>query len=172
MEGAGLAFRLFRRGLPDDDEVAVIHAPQELNFLPLSEPMINIRYNLRCLRKRGLVTSSQEAEAIRLVKKEFFPSRTIFLLESILESMVDHESLNLIKMMLQNEYFDVKARDAEMVLKLAQTEGGQNVDRKIGCCFPSTHHWRTHFEREVSSLPPLVAWSPKLGGSYVEDTSS
>ena len=44
MRGVGRIFEAYRDGrLEDDDEVAVIHGPAELGFMPLSEPMVTIR---------------------------------------------------------------------------------------------------------------------------------
>lgn len=47
MEGVGEVYRLYRSGaLEDDDEVALLHAPAEFGYRPLSEPMVNLRASL------------------------------------------------------------------------------------------------------------------------------
>src|SRR5215207_9624276 len=44
MIGVGRIFEWFRDGtLKDDDEVALLHGPPELGFLPLTEAMVNVR---------------------------------------------------------------------------------------------------------------------------------
>ena len=47
MRGVGRIFEAFRDGaLEDDDEVAVVHGPAELDYLAASEAMVNIRATL------------------------------------------------------------------------------------------------------------------------------
>ena len=47
MRGIGRIFEAFRDGvLEDDDEVAVVHGPAEIGYLPASEAMVNIRATL------------------------------------------------------------------------------------------------------------------------------
>ena len=44
MVGVGRIYEMFRDGeLEDDDEVALLHGPEELGYLPLTEAMVNIR---------------------------------------------------------------------------------------------------------------------------------
>src|SRR6478672_6283953 len=44
MRGIGRVYEAFRDGvLEDDDEVAVLHGPQELGYPPLTEALVNIR---------------------------------------------------------------------------------------------------------------------------------
>ena len=53
MQGVGRIFEAYRDdSLEDDDEVAVLHAPEEAGFLPLSEPMVNIRTTLARAEKQ------------------------------------------------------------------------------------------------------------------------
>jgi len=47
MIGVGKVFESYFKGETNrDDEVAIVHAPQEMNFTPLSEPLANIRPTL------------------------------------------------------------------------------------------------------------------------------
>lgn len=44
MVGVGAIFAAYRDNrLEDDDEVAVVHGPAELDYLPVSEAMVNVR---------------------------------------------------------------------------------------------------------------------------------
>ena len=44
MRGIGRIYEDFRDGvLEDDDEVAVLHGPEELGYPPVTEAMVNIR---------------------------------------------------------------------------------------------------------------------------------
>jgi hypothetical protein len=56
MIGVGQIFRAFASGrLTGDDEVAVAHAPAELDWRPLSEPLVNVRATLiKAVRREAL----------------------------------------------------------------------------------------------------------------------
>jgi hypothetical protein len=76
MIGVGEVYEAFRSGtLEDDDEVAVIHGPEDAGFRPLSEAMVNIRATLRAAAEAGVLSRSSglalEAEA----KRWHFPER-------------------------------------------------------------------------------------------------
>lgn len=59
MIGIGSVFEAYRDGrLMDDDEVALCHAPAELRYAPLSEPMVNIRATLTSAHAAGLLSET------------------------------------------------------------------------------------------------------------------
>jgi hypothetical protein len=64
MIGIGRIYRWYRDGiLEDDDEVALIHGPSESGFLPLSEPMVNVRSTCEAAIAAGII-DPQRAQAI------------------------------------------------------------------------------------------------------------
>ena len=64
MIGVGRIYQWYRDGiLEDDDEVALIHGPSESDFLPLSEPMVNVRSTCEAAVAAGII-DLQKAEAI------------------------------------------------------------------------------------------------------------
>lgn len=65
MIGVGEIFESYKSGaLEDDDEVAVVHGPAELGYVPLSEPMVNIRATLAQAVSCGALPADQ-AELLR-----------------------------------------------------------------------------------------------------------
>ena len=77
MEGVGRIFEAYRDGiLEDDDEVALIHAPAELDYAPLSEPMVNIRATLEQAEAGQSVTASTRTEIEKLAKGLYYADRT------------------------------------------------------------------------------------------------
>lgn len=76
MRGVGRIFRDFRDGvLTDDDEVAVLHAPGELGWTPLSEAMVNIRATLaRAVAEAVLPPASADA-VVATAKRTFYQQR-------------------------------------------------------------------------------------------------
>ncbi|HYB09146.1 MAG TPA: TfuA-like protein [Alphaproteobacteria bacterium] len=76
MHGIGRIFEAFRDGiLEDDDEVAVVHAPAELGFVPMSEPMVNIRATLAEAEANGILSASSRGRLETFGKSLFFPRR-------------------------------------------------------------------------------------------------
>jgi hypothetical protein len=70
MTGIGAIYRRYAAGdIVDDAEVAQLHAPEELNYLPLTEPMVNVEPTLARLDRQGVVSAVAVralAEAARL----------------------------------------------------------------------------------------------------------
>jgi hypothetical protein len=72
MFGFGQVYQAYADGeVSDDDEVAVMHAPAELQWQPLTDAMIDIRHRVGAAKHHGLVTNI-EAEAITSFAKTFF----------------------------------------------------------------------------------------------------
>jgi hypothetical protein len=77
MEGIGTIYRLYKRGVIDgDDEVAVLHTEAMDGFRPLTEPLVNIRHNLRRARARRLISSRTAAAVLASAKQLNFTQRT------------------------------------------------------------------------------------------------
>ncbi len=77
MTGVGQVFRSYKSGaIEDDDEVAVVHGPAELGFIPLSEPMVNIRPTLELARGGKLLSQDQMDLICSSAKSLNYPERT------------------------------------------------------------------------------------------------
>ena len=77
MIGVGRIFEAYRDGvLEDDDEVALRHGPQELGYVALSEPMVNIRASLDRAVAAGVVENTIASDLISLAKARHFPDRS------------------------------------------------------------------------------------------------
>lgn len=77
MEGVGWVFEAYRDGLlEDDDEVAVVHGlPIRGQYMPFSEPMVNIRRTLGRAEADGVVSASTRRILERIAKDLFYPER-------------------------------------------------------------------------------------------------
>jgi hypothetical protein len=77
MRGVGRIYRDFRDGvLEDDDEVAMLHGPQELGYPPVTEAMVDIRATLADAVQHGVVASGLAAKLTAIAKSLFFKERT------------------------------------------------------------------------------------------------
>lgn len=62
MEGVGAIYARARDGdLEDDHELALAYAPRELDYAPLSEPLVNVRATLDAARAAGVLTTAAAA---------------------------------------------------------------------------------------------------------------
>jgi len=155
MLGVGRAYRLFRSGhLTDDDELAVIHAPDALAFRPLSDAMINVRFTLRRLRRLGVLSRASERELVAHMKALHFSSRTPDELGSCASRIAGAREVQRIADAYVREYVDVKRIDARALVAAIARPGLRSRPARAWR-FPATGHWHKQFEREIADVPPL-----------------
>jgi hypothetical protein len=76
MVGIGRVFEAFRGGvLCDDDEVAVLHGPEELGYPTVTEAMVNIRAALDHEVANGLLDPALAACLVEIAKSLFYKER-------------------------------------------------------------------------------------------------
>jgi len=77
MRGIGRIYEDFREGvLEDDDEVAVLHGPEELGYPPLTEAMVNIRATFEAAAEAGVIERELSARLIEIAKALFYKERS------------------------------------------------------------------------------------------------
>ena len=75
MTGVGRVFECYRSGrIAADDEVAVTFNP--VTGEQISEPLVNMRYQLKAAEDGGILTAQERHELIRLAGRVFYPDRT------------------------------------------------------------------------------------------------
>jgi len=114
MEGIGEIYRLYRNEtLVSDDEVALIFDP--VSFDPLSEPLINIRYNIREAEEKMIIGADAGEKILASALSLYFPDRTY---ERILEiADLDEGERERFKSFIQKEKGDLKREDAIKALE-------------------------------------------------------
>jgi hypothetical protein len=158
MVGFGWTYRAFRRGiLQDDDEVCVLHAVSELDFAPLSEAMVNIRYSLRRLRRRGSIDAGAERRIVSALKALHFPQRDETAIRRAFEQefgargAAQYDRYECLKV-------DIKTVDADMMLDaVASFPMGH---KRPEWAFPVTNHWLNQFMLQKGQVPQLCSWTP------------
>ena len=155
MIGIGRAYRLFRRDLlTDDDELAVIHAPEALAFCPLSEAMVNVRFTLRKLRRLDAISTALEQALVLHMKSLHFSARTLEELERHASDIVGKDKAEVIADLYTRQYVDVKRADARALVRwILRSRSGPRSVRLWR--FPATGYWYKQFEREIADVPPL-----------------
>lgn len=106
MEGVGLIYSLYRDGtLVSDDEVALVFDPE--SWLPLSDPLINIRCTLRLAEEKGIITKDERQLLLRTAIDLFYPERTY----DRLAGMVSQDRRDAFVAFTQRSAVDQKRRD-------------------------------------------------------------
>jgi YcaO-like protein with predicted kinase domain len=77
MRGVGWVYQMYRDGtLIDDDEVAVLHGPEEVGFMSVTESMVNIRATVTQKVRGGSLEPADADSLIAAVKEIFYQQRT------------------------------------------------------------------------------------------------
>jgi hypothetical protein len=77
MRGIGLVYRQFHSGmLTDDDEVAVLHGPAELDYVAVTEAMVNVRSTVSSALQSGVVSPDAAEVLVGAAKSLFYKDRT------------------------------------------------------------------------------------------------
>ncbi len=118
MEGVGKIFEWYRDGVIDaDDEVALRHAPAELDYVPLSDALVNIRATLEAACNDGAASPSTCETLIRLARAMPYWKRTFkSVLEAGLQSGLGGEALLTLKTYVERKRVDQKKEDALALL--------------------------------------------------------
>jgi len=117
MIGIGRIFEGYRDGtLIDDADVALIHAPAEMNYRPLSVPMVNVTATLQWVVRHGAI-SRQEGEALDLAARTiFFKQRSWRRVVDVCQALVPERKTELKKVLPASE-IDQKRHDALLLVE-------------------------------------------------------
>ena len=131
MIGIGQVFEDYANGRTQNDEdVAQLHAPAELGYLPLSEPLVNIRATLAHLRDTGLLSEQEQTALTVAAQALFFKHRSH-------RRMIENTDLPAsrkaeLATLLKSKAINVKRQDAERLLHSVETEeiaGNIDIDQ-------------------------------------------
>lgn len=124
MIGHGTIFEWYRDGVIDgDDEVALYHKDELRNFEPLSEPLVNIRYNLMQAVKLDYISEQDVIDLISYAKDFCYSERSYDLLfESEIMKQWTAEKIENLITFINSKKIDLKRQDTIQALKLGSTE--------------------------------------------------
>ncbi|KAB3547729.1 MAG: TfuA-related McrA-glycine thioamidation protein [ANME-2 cluster archaeon] len=116
MEGVGKIYEWYKSGkLISDDEVALFFDP--VYFKPLSEPLVNIRYNLRIAEAEGVIDRDTCEKVLNIAKSLYFPDRTYQRILDAAGGVIDDDALKRFRRFIEAERRDLKMEDAIEALK-------------------------------------------------------
>lgn len=118
MEGVGEIYEAYKRGeLESDDEVALIFDPY--TFEPISEPLVNIRHNLKIAVKVGVLDEEGSQALLQEAMSLYFPERTYDRIINACKGQVAEKRLEHFKSFIDTERRDLKKEDAIRAIRRA-----------------------------------------------------
>lgn len=141
MVGIGKVYREYGTGkLVDDADVAQIHAPSELGYLSLSEPLVNVDPTLRKMALAGLVGCDELDHLLREAYRCHYKDRTY---RNILKAtgIFSDSRLDNLQSWLSEHAVDQKRQDALALVGWLQTRDETRGDPP-SWTFSETSQWR------------------------------
>ena len=150
MMGVGRIFDDYRSGrLTDDDEVAVLHAPAELGFAALSEPMVSVRATIERAEAEGILEDEMARSLLDLAKAMHYRERNWGVILKVAEATTQRSPrLANFGLWLKTGRIDAKRTDAIAMLRAmaAAMETGK-PEAPVDYSFEWTHVWQSLTER-------------------------
>ncbi|WP_395020551.1 TfuA-like protein [Dongia sp.] len=141
MTGIGTIYQRYASGeIVDDAEVAQLHAPEELNYLPLTEPLVNVEPTLSLLDRQGAVHAATVQSLAAAARQIHYSERTYA--EMIRRSAdLDPEEAQTAGEWLQSNAVDQKRMDALEVLDWLRAQPDREPSPAHAWDFQETTQW-------------------------------
>jgi hypothetical protein len=144
MEGVGAIFEAYRDGaLQDDDEVAVVVGPPEMDYASLSEAIVNIRATLARAEAEGIIEPATRAVLETIAKDLFYPERSYpLLLKHAAGLGLPQGELDALQGWLPAGRIDQKREDALAMLRVIRQRLAEGLPSKhVTFSFEETVYW-------------------------------
>jgi hypothetical protein len=142
MVGIGEVFRRYARGeLMDDADVAQIHGPAELEYLPLSEPWVNIEPTLQKMTSAGVIDLVEFELLHAAARRLHYKQRTYRRLLESLNPIAPERSAQILRWVAANAV-DQKRIDGIELMDWLIAQGSR---QEVACdwMFSETSQWRS-----------------------------
>lgn len=117
--GIGEIYRMYASGeLIDDDEVALVHGLEDMEYRPLSEPMVNVRATFRRAKDEGTIDEIVYEQLNAIAKSIYFPERTFAaIFRKAATAGIEPDKLENMALFFKEKYVDLKRKDAILLLE-------------------------------------------------------
>ncbi|WP_426240076.1 TfuA-like protein [Pararhizobium sp. DWP1-1-3] len=154
MIGVGRIFKDYLEGIRvDDSDVAQIHGPAELGWLPLSEPLVNVTATLDLLLEGQLLSSAEAIQLQATAEAIFFKARTW---RSILKRTpnIRADRSTSISIALQTCRVNQKRADAMELVAIMSRLDAQRSATKPDWEFQRTTLWNDMLKHHLMAKDP------------------
>ncbi|MBV9824585.1 MAG: tfuA protein [Alphaproteobacteria bacterium] len=129
MRGVGKVYEWFRDGvLQDDDEVAVLHGPEELGYQAITDAMVDIRATLQAAVLESIVDAELGASIIRVAKDLFYKERAYpAVLKAAIGAGLPAAAVQAVANWLPEGRIAQKLHDAEALLQVIYSHLADNA---------------------------------------------
>jgi hypothetical protein len=144
MNGVGVIFEQYRSGqLSDDDDVAVLHGPEEIDYVQVTVAMVNVRATIEAALRAGVVASDVAEVLLGAAKGLFYKERTYdAIIEAAAASGLEPGVLQRFSDWLPSGQVDQKRSDAEAMLRaMASHLAGDARPLEVTYEFAHTFAW-------------------------------
>jgi hypothetical protein len=141
MIGIGEVYRRYATGeVTDDSDVAQLHAPAELNYLPLTEPWVNIEPTLRRMEQQGVLRREAIEALIDTARYIHYTERTYPEIVRLTEELTEDEATTALQW-LRDHAVDQKRLDALAVLEWLRSQADVPAIRELPWQLQETTQW-------------------------------
>jgi hypothetical protein len=125
MEGVGQVFEAYARSqLTGDDEVALLHGPEEAGWNALTEPLVSVRATLVAAVRQRVIGAEMARRLRSTAAAIHFSERTW---DTVLRAFSPDPGLEAFASWLPGNRVDVKRQDALLCLDAAMKPGVQQI---------------------------------------------
>ncbi|MFT4182385.1 MAG: TfuA-like protein [Rhizobium sp.] len=147
MVGIGRIFEAYASGaLADDCAVAQIHAPAELGYRPLSEPLVNIEATLHALAETGAIDEAERAALQACAETIYFKSLSYASMTET-AALPDPARRPAIAALLRAHAVNQKRIDALQLLGVLAACPDERQQPPRDWIFRANSLWRSAFQR-------------------------
>jgi hypothetical protein len=154
MKGFGQVFEAYLQGtIEGDDEVAVLHATEDMNYISLSEALVNIRYACKYAVEMNIISDDVGRTIVDIAASLPFYERSYQnLIRQIAREKLSHQEADKLLTFVHQEHLNLKRLDA---LELIQA-----------LCTRSSDSLATTFEWHETSH--AQSWRINEQGTYID----
>lgn len=156
MKGVGEVYRRFRAGaLADDDEVAVLHGPEEVGYIQVTEAMVNVRATIERAVREAVLEAPIGTALTRIAKCLFYKERTYeAIVAAAAAERIPEEALRRFAAWVPGGKVDQKRSDAlEMIAAMADQLSRGVAPLAPSFAFAHTFAWEEALRRAEAAVP-------------------
>jgi hypothetical protein len=142
MTGMGTIYEWYsEKTIEDDDEVALLHGPEEMNFMPLTLAMVNVRANCFAAVENEIISVETASIICTAAKSIFYKDRHwLTVLEKASSTAEQTQDINSFGDWLEDHEIEQKSIDAELLCAhIAENDFAKPFESEF--IFAETEFW-------------------------------